>query len=329
MNRKAAHTTVTAICLLGLAAAATAQDARSWLNPRLGHRKAELTYSFRSHCDRDVEYQNRGLGMDQYRLDVNAPVYQDERQEWVLSAGYGGWDIDTDAVLPDTGDGFPTCLHDVRVGASYRTKLDNDWIWGAGAYVGSPSDDPFHSGDEVSVSARGFVRIPHGERNAFLVFLAFSNVRDFAQYIPLPGAAYHWRPTDRLSILAGAPVSSVQWRPTDKLTITGRYMLLRNIHARIGYEVVDNCEIYGLFEWDNDEFFRYDRPDDDDRLHHYEKRLGGGVKINLTDDLTLDLSAGWAFDRMWFEGEDFDERGQNRLDLDDGLYVGAVVSFRF
>ena len=53
------------------------------------------------------------------------------------------------------------------------------------------------------------------------------------------------------------------------------------------------------------------------------------MKINLTEDLTLDLSAGWAFDRMWFEGEDFDERGQNRLDLDDGLYVGAVVSFRF
>jgi hypothetical protein len=320
---------VAAGMLLCLTSAALAQDGRSWLNPRLGNAKTEITYTFRGYCDRDAKDQSEEVGMMRHEMAVSVPLHQDQTQEWLMFASYGAWDIDTAAVLPDTGDEFPSCLHDIRVGTSYRAKLDNGWLWGATVEVGSPSDKPFHSGDEVAVSARGFIRIPHGEKNAFLGFLAWSNTRDFAPYIPLPGAAYQWVPNDDLNIVAGVPFSSVRWTPIEKLTVSARYMVLRNVHAKVSYDLTDTLQIYGLFEWDNEHFFRYDRPDDDWKLTYYEKRVGGGVKIALMENVTLDLSGGWAFDRHWYEEEEYDDRDVNRVKLRDGAYVGAQVSWRF
>jgi hypothetical protein len=317
------------VALLAVSAGASAQEARSWLNPRLGDAKNEVTYTYRGWLDRDAEDQPEEFGAMRHRMDVSVPVYQDRTQEWLMMGSYGAWDIDTAAVLPTTGDEFPSCLHDVRIGTSYRRKMDNGWLWGASVTVGSASDKPFHSGDEVVASVRGFVRIPHGEKNAFLGFLAWSNTRDFAPYIPLPGAAYQWVPNDDLTIVAGVPFSSVRWTPIEKLTVSARYMVLRDVHVRVGYDLTETLEVYGLFAWDNEHYLRYDRPDDDWKLTYYEKRVGGGVKIKLMENVTLDLSGGWAFDRHWYEEEEYEDRDVNRVELRDGAYVGAQVSWRF
>jgi hypothetical protein len=43
----------------------------------------------------------------------------------------------------------------------------------------------------------------------------------------------------------------------------------------------------------------------------------------------LDVSGGFAFDRFWFEGEDFDDRGFNRINLTDGPFASANIRVRF
>ncbi|MBS3735306.1 MAG: hypothetical protein KGY99_10355 [Phycisphaerae bacterium] len=329
MIRTTTILTVMFAVVFAAGAVASGQDAASWLNPRFGNLESEVTYTFRGYGDRDVSGQGRELGLMRHRVALQVPISQDQTHEWLMTLSYGGWDIDTAATFPDTGGRFPSCLHDVELGVAYRQKLENGWIWGGGAWVGSPADRPFHSGEEVSVAARGFLRIPHGKRNAFLAFLDFSNTRSFAAAIPLPGVAYNWVPTDDLNLVLGVPMSSIRWRPLDKLTLSARYILPRNVHARIGYQVMDSCEVYGLFAWDNEQFFRHDRPDDDDRLLFYEKRVGGGIKIDLAENVTLDISTGWAFDGFFFEGEDYGDRSDNRLTLEDGLYAGVSLSVRF
>jgi hypothetical protein len=326
------HRTAAALVLAILAssaAPAAAQPGREMLDPRLGKRLTELTFTLRAYCDREVKDQGADIHMARYRTQLSLPVYQDDQQEWMMTARYGAWDTDTSAILPDTGQTFPSCLQDVRLGTSYRRRMDNGWIWGGGVRVGSPSDKPFASGQEVALDGHAFLRIPHGKRNAWLAMVSVSNTREFARCVPLPGVAYNCVPTDRLNLVVGVPFSSVRWEPIERLTLSARYMLLRNIHARVGYEVTERCEVYGLFEWDHEAYLRHDRQQRGDRLFFYEKRIGGGVEFGLTETMTLDLSAGWAFDRRFFEGEDYDDRGDNNLVLQDGIYVAAAFRIRF
>ncbi|MFP4052322.1 MAG: outer membrane protein [Phycisphaerae bacterium] len=314
---------------LALAATAAAQPQRHWLDMRFGRQKTRVSFNSRGYWDREVKEQDTEMGLQRHEVRIAAPIFQDETQELSAGVAYTGWNVDTAAVLPDTGESFPSCLHDVRISMDYRRKLDNDWVWGAGVTVGSPSDRPFASNEEISVTARSFLRIPHGDRNAWLIMLAFSNVRDFAPYVPLPGVGYHWRPNDRTSILAGFPFSMVRWEPVEKLLVEASWLMLRNVRAKVSYELLDGVRVYGLFEWDSERFFRHDRGDEDDRLQYYEKRAGGGVEIELHENITLDLSGGYAFDRFFFEADEYDDRDENRLELQDGAFAGVQVNFRF
>ena len=87
--------------------------------------------------------------------------------------------------------------------------------------------------------------------------------------------------------------------------------------------------VFGEFNWRNERYFRADRTDDDDRLFYYEKNVNGGVRVNFLKHLSLELSGGWAFDRFYFEGEDYDDRDDNRIDVENGPFAKAMVSVRF
>ena len=107
------------------------------------------------------------------------------------------------------------------------------------------------------------------------------------------------------------------------------YFALRKVHAQVTYEMMKPVSLYTRFDWDNDRFFLADRFDDDDRLFFYEKRIGGGVKIELARNVYLDLSGGFAFDRFFFEGEDYDDRNDNRIELDDGPFAAIRIGVDF
>ena len=85
---------------------------------------------------------------------------------------------------PDTGERFPGELWDVRVGASYRHKFENDWIGAANLTIGSLSDKPFASEDEMILRAIGFLRVPHRDRNAWLFSLIYASDQEFLGGVP-------------------------------------------------------------------------------------------------------------------------------------------------
>lgn len=45
--------------------------------------------------------------------------------------------------------------------------------------------------------------------------------------------------------------------------------------------------------------------------------------------LFVDVDAGYSFDRFYFEGEDYGDRGRNRIDVGDGPFVQVRVGARF
>ncbi len=315
----------------GLAAGtAFGQDAAgNWFSPRMGQLKLDARYDVDSYFNADVSDNLSRMHMTAHDLRLGIPLWQDDEQELSLNFGAGVTHFDSEVIFPDTRDAFPDELYDIRIGATYRRRLDNGWIAGGNLTVGSPSDKPFASIEEIAVSGTGFVRVPAGERNAWIFLLNYANNREFCPHVPLPGVAYLHSPNDQLRLMLGVPYSSVWYRPLERLLVEATYMIARNVHVEVSYDIAEPVRLYAGFDWRNDRWFRHDRPDDDDRLFYYEKRLKAGVVWSITDRISLDVGGGYAFDRFFFEGERYDDRDQNRLDLSDGPFLGAQVRASF
>ena len=301
------------------------EDLRTLTRARLGGLEATSNFESAFYFDRDVGGRSSRMRFAEHRFAALVPIAQDERQELSLSASFDALDFDTDAILPDTRGVFPDHLWDIRVGGTYRRALTNGWIAGGHVSVGSPSDRPFAGADEVLVTATGLTRIPHGKRGAWLLMLHYANARDWLPHVPLPGVSYEYRASEGLLATLGVPFSSIRYSPIPALTFEGSYGLPRRVRTRVTYAVDERLKLYAGFDWTSRSYFRHDRADDGDRLTHYQKRVEAGVRMDITDKLRLDVTGGFAFDRFWFEGEDYGDRGDNRLDIGDGPLVAASV----
>ncbi len=87
--------------------------------------------------------------------------------------------------------------------------------------------------------------------------------------------------------------------------------------------------VYGGFDWNSESYLRAERQDDRDRFDYEYKQVGGGVQWLLSRHADLDFSTGYDFDRFYFEGISFTDQNRNRVDVGDGPYVGARLSFRY
>jgi hypothetical protein len=316
------------LLLLAPRPAAAQSELMQWLDPRLGNAFGRADYRVTFFPDRKVDEQPTDLGFIQHNVTLVVPIWQDSRDEWMVSGRLRYQDYDTRAILPDDGRRFPHELWDVRFGGSYRHLFDNGWTAGASFTIGSASDEPFHSTDELIVSAAGLLRVPHRARNAWLFSLYYSNTQEFLGGIPIPGIAYHWVPSDRFNAVVGVPFTSVEYRPLDKLTLDFLYAPVRRVRARATYRPFRPLRAYIGFDWDYDAYFLAKRRDEDDRLFMYDKRVIGGIRFDLRY-VGVELYGGYVFDRFYFEGESYSDRRDNRIDIASGPFVGFRIGGRW
>jgi hypothetical protein len=321
---------VSAIVLVvcsGAAALAADPISRVFL-PRIGEQKVVVDYEVMTYFNAGVADQREKLHQTRHELDLSVPVWQDDTNELTLTSRLKALHIDTNAWLPRTGARLPEHLWDVRLGATYRHRFDNDWVAGAWLELGSASDRPFASYDEWIINANGFLRIPHLENTAWLFLVNYANNREFWPNIPIPGFGYEFKFDKRFRGIAGVPYTYAQWKPIERLELEASYLIPRIIRARVGYRILEPLKIYAGFDWDNQRFFRADRRDRDDRLFYYEKRVVGGVRWDIDPHVWLDLAGGFAFDRFYFEGEDYSDRHGRKLEVQDGPFVMLKVGVR-
>ena len=308
---------------------ARSQSLSRAFNPRLGALAPETTVSTEVLCDEAVADQHTDLSFARYRLDALVPLAQSADAETALTSTVEIMDLATRARLLDARAPLPDHLYDVSLGGFHRRRLDNDWIAGLLLSVGSASDKPFDSRHETSLSATATLQLPIDEHNSHLFFLNYAGNREWLPHVPIPGYAWSHRPSRDFNLLLGLPMSAVTWRPADKWLLEARYFVPRTVHAAVNYELTDDLVLYTGFDWRNDRWLRAERSDHDDRLFYYEKKVAAGVRLNLWHNLSLDLHAGYGFDRFFFEGEDYDDRSDSRISLSDGLFVGARAGLQF
>jgi hypothetical protein len=297
-----------------------------FMNPKVGQAPLRADYRVTWFPDEHVAAQVANLGYVQQDLTIAVPIWQDCTDEVTGSVHVRNETFHTLAVLPDTGQPFPQDLWNVRFGLNYRHLFDNGWIAGGGVSLGSASDQPFHSINEMTVGLNAFLRIPQGEHNAWLFSLAYSPTGELG--FPIPGVAYVWQPSDQFRMNIGLPFQLV-YRPIEDLTFDCSYMLLRTIHARATYRVCPPVRVYLAYDWSNEGYFLADRPDVNDRFFYYDQRLTTGVQANVGKHVLLDLAGGYVFDRYYFQGQHFSDSDTNRIDVGSGPFVSFQVQVRW
>lgn len=319
-----------ALCLVlllpGLAAAQA--ELQSLLSSDLDRQMPRADYRILYYSNERVANQPTHLGFTDHRVSLTLPLWGDSRDSATFFTNADLEDFRTKAVLPDSGRRFPGELWDVRLGGTYRHKFDNNWIGGASLTVGSASDKPFHSTDELIARGFAFLRIPHRETNAWLFSLAYANDAEFLGGVPVPGIAYLYAPSENFHAVIGVPFSAIEYRPFEKLTLEASYVPVRRVRARATYVMFRPLRLWAGFDWDNERHFLADRHDKDDKLFYYEKRLSGGIRFDLRH-VGLEVYGGRTFDRFYFEGESYSDRHDNRIDIHDGWFAAARLSARF
>jgi hypothetical protein len=301
-------------------------------SPRLGQLKYTIDTRIVSQWREDTDQGDKKMGLTRYQLDGLVPITQDETFEWAAYTHLGALDVEgTPPVLNRSAGRFPDALYDIRLGTVMRKKLTNDWILGGNLDVGSPSDKPFGQIEDVAVQANLFLQVPWKYDITWVFMVNYASNRSYLPHAPLPGVAMVYSPSRNLRVIAGVPFSSVHWRPDglDALEIEASYLMMRQVHAKIGYDVIKNLQVYVAYDFQNSRWHRHDRKDKDHRLWFYEQQVRGGIKWNIMKGMSLDVYAGYAFDRFWFEASSWDHRNYSRLNVDDGPIAGLQFRYRF
>ncbi len=296
------------------------------LGPAVGQLVPRADYLVTWFPEVAVRAQPTNLSEERQDLSATCPLWQDPCNEWAATLHVRSELYQTSAILPVTGMAFPPDLWNVSLGASYRHLFDNGWIAGGGLSVGSASDKPFHSIDEMTMGVSAFLRLPQGEHNAWLFTIAYSPTSELA--FPIPGVAFLWQPSDNLRINVGLPFA-VWYRPTEDLTLEASYMLIRSVHAKATYRLSGRWRVYGGYDFSNEAYFLADRPDIRDRFFAYDQHLSAGVQYLLGRQAFLDLSTGYVFDRFFFEGRQYSTNNLNRIDVGDGTFLSLRFDYRF
>ncbi len=300
-----------------------------WFQPFTGEREVLVSVRTEHSHREEVREQDTGFEENRGEASILVPLAAGPESEWAATARASLRSIRTGAVLPDTGERFPSELWDLSLGAVHRRRLNNGWIVGGNLALASPSDRPFSGWDQTSVNFNGFLRVPSGRTNAWLFFLNYASNREFAPHVPIPGAAYLYAPSRDFSALLGAPLLFVNWRPVNRLSLRGFYFPIHTVFLGGEYSLGGGWKAFASYRWENDRYYRVGRAKRNQRLFWYEQRLEAGISLETGGGIELALSGGYAWDRFFFEGKSYgDDRTDNRLDISDGPFLTARVQGR-
>jgi hypothetical protein len=249
------------------------------------------------------------------------PILKRVGEVLLLNTGLRHSHYSTDLLLPDSGRPFPNDLWNVSLGLMYIRQFGDGWSGGLSTTLSSASDKPFNSLREMQLGLFGFLEVPaKNDRDAWLLSLMYQPTGNLN--FPIPGVAYSWRPNDDLLVNLGIPLM-VKAKPAERWSLSFTYLPVININARATYEWDEGVSLYGAFEWLNEAYFLADREIRRERFLVFEKRLVAGLRWDLWRFLSLDVNAGYAFDRSFGQGQNTISNQHDVVDVDAGPFLGA------
>ena len=299
----------------------------SGMGPGMGPGGGQGPISYRTIWFPNASLKNQSgeWGMVGQDVSFMIPLWTDSPNMLMLNGGVSNRLINTNATMPDSGNKYPDNLWNVTLGMMYMRKLANDQMLSCGVNIGSASDRPFGSIDEMNVSAMAMYRRPSGERNAWNFGLMYSPTGEIQ--FPIPMISYFWNPSDQFQMSIGLPFK-IMYRPDDRWTFEASYMPIHTISAKASYRFCDKLRLVGGYTCTNEAYSLYDRTDNNDRFFLFDQRVSLGLESPICKWVTVDLTAGYAFDRYSYTGQQWDSAQYDRVDISDGPFIMLSLQLR-
>ena len=273
-----------------------------------------------------VQGQPANFEMLTESLSFTHPLWTDSLDALSLSGGVRNSLIDSEAVLPNTGQPIPDELWNISLGLRYARQLNDGWLASGGLSIGSASDHPFASIREMNVGVNSMLRVPQGDHNAWIFSLSYSPTSELN--FPIPGISFSYNPSPQFHANIGVPFQ-MTWRPTDDWQFQASYMLIRTVHVKSQYRIAERLSAVAAYDWSNEAYSLLDRPDLDDRFFIYDQRVSMGLQLAVATNVTASLSAGYVFDRFMYEGQSFSPNNSNAINLGAGPFTSLNLGARF
>lgn len=264
--------------------------------------RVRLGYEFRQWETRPVKTGGGPLAYRQHLADVSVPLASTENEKWRLDLT-GRLDEASTGARFANGRMIPARLWDIGAGASYSHQLEEERSLAFSFLFGSNGDEPFRHARDLTAQANLLYKRPApGPEAAWIFALNFSTNRNFANFIPIPGVAYYFRPTESLRLALGVPFFTVLWNPVPRAILNISYFPLNNAQARLSYFVFGPAQAYAQVRYQTKNFLPADRVSSKERFFYEEALAQAGITSPLSKSLMVDLYGGVSFDRKFFFG---------------------------
>jgi hypothetical protein len=193
---------------------------------------------------------------------------------------------------------------------------------------GAESDSLFESSRNSSFGANYVYAFPKRKVSRWILFVNYSNNRTFLNNIPLPAVGYIYNPEPGISMAFGVPFVFLNWIDfpyhMTSFALTPSQISLDTAHELTGY-----IRWFVAGSYTARSYLHVNRLDEDDRLYLREGQLELGLRGPLSKILSLQIGLGGSFEKRLYEAESAFSSGNDKLELDDELFVRALTTLRF
>lgn len=315
------------LALLAGSAPAAAQEGLGWILAGATEPSPRLELGFDLLDGESTT--TRGVTSSEAWLSLAYPFSRENGPTWTFTTRLRHLEIGKEDGVLENGDPLPDELWNVSLELGYRKALDKGRVVGGQASVGSASDEPFSESSDTNLGLTAYWMLPRPSGSSWMLFANYSNNRTFLNHVPLPGFAYVYRRSDRFTAVLGLPFVGLFGKPTQSIRYELTVLPPSQVRARGTWVASERVELSTTFRWWQSPYLRPDRDDSDDRLFRDEKRAAAELAFRATDTVRWTLAGGWAFDRSFFEGEDYDDRHDAPVELPDGPFVSLRLEASF
>ncbi len=271
----------------------------------------------------DIKHSQEKYGLRQYRVETSIPLQHLEDKKWKLHLNGFHQEIRSNYLFPNRRS-IPNSLWKINAGVSHSRLTEENRTIGGNLFVGTNSDRPFGYSRDLVFQANFIYKIPTEGDNAWIFFLNFSNDRGFANYIPIPGAAYFFRPAENLRLALGVPFFFLFWTPFEKAVFNVSYFPLYNGQAKFSYFLFGPAHLYLQAKFEGENSRISERANSSERFLQEELQGLLGFVMPIEQRLLLEGNGGFSWDRKVFLGEKSSDRKLGQIARPDKVPFATI-----
>jgi hypothetical protein len=157
--------------------------------------------------------------------------------------------------------------------------------------IGSPSDKPFHSSDEITIMGAASRTVWESGAHSLSAAVFISNTRYWGWYIPIPFISYRYK-DDTVTANIGVP-TLIFWKISRDLTYSFSYFPVMRFETALAWRPLPFITVGPELAFIQDKYYIADRAHKDENLYRRYVSAAIGVQSYITSFAGLYLKAGF------------------------------------